>query len=131
MKFRITTLVDITETSVRPNSRQDTKLEHQQANFMTVYQVIGLRTNPTEFVVEQHEDKVGSMKFGSRFKGEHRYWTCDFVVEAEQSLTLDMMIADFDLVPIITGLDETVKITDSVFRTQDSKDKNIVFEFIE
>lgn len=131
MKFRITTLVDITETSVRKGSGLDKKLEHQQANFMTVYQVIGLRTNPTDFEISIKEDKIGSIGFGSRYKGDHRYWICEFIVEAEQSLSIDMMIADFDLVPIITDLDETVKINNSVFRTTESKDKNIIFELID
>lgn len=131
MKFRITTLVDITETGVRKGSGLDKKLEHQNANFMTVYQTIGLRTNPIDFEIIRHEGKIGSIGFGSRYKGEHYYWTCEFVVEADLSLTMEMMTDDFDLVPIITDLDESVKINNSIFRTTDSKDKNIVFEQIE
>lgn len=126
MKFRITTLVDVTETNVR---RGGDKLSvDQMANFMTVYQVIGLRTNPTEIVVSSNKDKITGLGFGSKFKGEHAYWTYEFVVEADESISIDMMKEDFDLVPFIGGLTETVNLNNDVFRTKDDKDCNIIFQ---
>lgn len=126
MKFRITTLVDVTETNVR---RGGDKLSvDQMANFMTVYQVIGLRTNPTEIVVSSNKDKITGLGFGSKFKGEHAYWTYEFVVEADESVSIDMMKEDFDLVPFIGGLTETVNLNNDVFRTKDDKDCNIIFQ---
>ena len=38
---------------------------------------------------------------------------------------------DFDLVPVITGLDETALINNSAFRTKDSVETNIVFKFVD
>jgi hypothetical protein len=35
---------------------------------------------------------------------------------------------DFDLVPVISGLNETIKINNNVFRTKDKKAKNIVIK---
>jgi hypothetical protein len=126
MKFKITTLVDVTETNVR---RGDDKLAvNQMANFMTVYQVIGLRTNPTDILVTSHSDKISGLGFGSKFKGEQNYWTYEFVVEADESISINMMKEDFDLVPFIGGLTETAKLNNDVFRTTDDKDCNIIFQ---
>ena len=50
MKFRIKTLIDITETRARKGD--DPQLTKQQANFMTLYNTIGLRTNATDFYIK-------------------------------------------------------------------------------
>ena len=55
-------------------------------------------------------------------------WTIEFYVEAEASLSVDMMLNDFDLVPFITDLTEDAKFDSSVFRTQDPAHTNINFE---
>ena len=39
-----------------------------------------------------------------------------------------MLINDFNLVPFISGLDETVKFKNNVFRTADKLDCNIIFQ---
>ena len=39
---------------------------------------------------------------------------------------LESVEKDFDLVPVISGLDETIEINNNVFRTTDKKAKNIV-----
>lgn len=130
MRFRIYTLVDVTETNARRG--QEIKAVNQQANFNTLYNVIGLRTNPTEFKVSSEELPVDSFRFGSRYKGKHRVWTIEFVVEAEQSTDIDIMENDFDLVPIITGLDETAKLDKGMFVTLSNNGRtNIIFERID
>ena len=55
---------------------------------------------------------------------------CKFEFENtyEGALTLDMMIDDFDLVPVITNLDETAANTNCIFSTKHVTDKNILFE---
>lgn len=124
MKFRIKTLIDVTET--RSRKGDEPQLVKQQANFMTLYNTVGLRTNATEFdiAVSKEDAKI----FGSSFKGKKTVWTVEFYVEAEASLGVDMMLSDFDLVPFIAGLTEDSKFSSSVFRTQDSVDTNIIFE---
>jgi hypothetical protein len=52
----------------------------------------------------------------------------EFYVEAEASLSVDMMKEDFDLVPFIADLTEDAKFSSCVFRTQDPAHTNIVFE---
>ena len=124
MKFRIKTLIDVTETRARKSD--DPVLAKQQANFMTLYNTIGLRTNAVDFTTSI--TKEDTTIFGSSFKGKKTVWTVEFYVEAEDSLTIDMMLGDFDLVPFITDLTEDAKFSASVFRTQDPAHTNIIFE---
>lgn len=125
MKFIVETLVDITETGARKG--QEKNLYNQQQNYLTVIQTIGLRvnilTNKKPTIVTK-----SAKEFGTRYVGEQKVWIFAFEVEYEDALSLDVLIKDFDLVPIITNLEESVKINTSVFRTTDSKDKNILFK---
>ena len=126
-KFIIKTLVDVTQTNARRG--EDVIKVHQQANFMTLYQVIGLRTNPVDFVVEKIE--TVSKEFGSNYKDTKCYWQVEFSVEHSNSLDLGMMVSDFDLVPFITGLEECAEFKESVFYTQDKRKCNIIFSKVD
>jgi hypothetical protein len=127
MKFKLTTVVDITETNARRGD--DKRLVNQQANYYTMLQTIGLRVNIDPIGCIAHVGNVN--KFGTNIKGKQRYWEFIFDIEHEDALSLDMLVTDFDLVPIITGLDETAKITNNVFRTNHPNDTNVVFEIVE
>ena len=89
-KFRMTTLVDITETGARRG--EDPLAYRQQQNFLTVLQTIGLRTNieynkgPRVFTADPKEKKLGS-----DYKGEQTIWEFDFDSPAPDSLTVDML----------------------------------------
>lgn len=129
MIFKAYTLVDITQTDAR---RHDAPLlVNQQANFNTFYNTVGLRTNPTDFDVTVEECKLDDLeiKFGTNFKGKQKVWIAEFYVEAEDSTTVELLDTDFDLVPIITNLNETVKLDKGLFITQSNHGRrNIVFE---
>jgi len=125
MRFQIKTLVDVTQTHARKGDHPEEV--KQQANFMTLYNTIGLRTNPEDFVITSEVQDIKDLEFGSEHKGKLRVWTIDFTVEQDQSLTLDMMLNDFELVPFISGLTENAKFKSSIFRTNDSKYCNIIF----
>jgi hypothetical protein len=127
MRFRIKTLIDVTETRARKGD--DPMLAKQQANFMTLYNTIGLRTNATDFNISSKKEDVAL--FGSVFKGKKTVWTIEFYVEAEASLTVDMMQEDFDLVPFIAELAEDSKFSSNVFRTTDAINTNIIFEQVD
>jgi hypothetical protein len=126
MEFRIDTLIDITETNAR---RQDNdKFAYkQQANFQTLLQTLGLRVNifydnsPTF-----GEISTSKFNFSDKYIGKQNIWTFHFYIEYEGGLTLDTLIKDFDLIPIITGLNETINTDKALFRTT-GKDKNITF----
>tara|TARA_Y100000389_G_C17465630_1_gene525268 strand:+ start:2831 stop:3223 length:393 start_codon:yes stop_codon:yes gene_type:complete len=126
MRFILTTVVDITQTNARRGD--DKHLHNQQANYHTMIQTIGLRVNiePIECIPEVKD--VKGIGFGSNIKGKQRVWTFTFNVEAAEALSLDMLVTDFDLVPVIAELDETANLNSKIFRTNHPNDTNIVFE---
>lgn len=131
MKFKLYTLVDITQTGTR-RTDPDKRSYHQQSNFMTAVNLIGLRANPDyETGPSISNIAVGNMKFGDKYKGKQNVWEFEFDIPYEGALSTDMLINDFDLVPVVTELDETVKIEQSVFRTKCPDYTNIIFEIID
>ena len=129
-KFRMTTLVDITETGARRG--EDPLAYRQQQNFLTVLQTIGLRTNIEYSSGPKVITGIPKEKdLGSDYKGEHTLWQFDFDSPAPDSLTLDMLNNDFDLIPIIPDLAETAKFKNSVFITQNPKINNTNFVLLD
>ena len=130
MKYKMQTFIDITETNVRRQDPDKYKSK-QQSNFETVIQTIGLRSN-LDYTNSPSFDNitVDKLTFGDKYKGKQNVWTFEFGIEYEGGLTLDMLTSDFDLIPIITGLDETVQLDKALFRTS-GKDKNIVFSVVD
>ena len=127
MRFKLHTLVDITETKARRGD--DYTLVRQQQNFLTVLQTIGLRVNPsynTSPIVVEAVPK--SFNLGTEYKGKHRVWTFVFEIEYQDGTDIETMISDFEYVPIISGLDETAKFTNDSFITCDLAINNIYFE---
>tara|TARA_B100001057_G_scaffold332272_1_gene332618 strand:- start:3476 stop:3880 length:405 start_codon:yes stop_codon:yes gene_type:complete len=122
-------LIDITETKQYRNP--DKKLNHQQANFMTMIQTLCLSDN---FLYEDPpkiqnftEKKLREIGFGSQYKGDHTVWCLEVRVDEGRSEPDPKAIEEnFDLIPVISNLDETIVINNNVFRTTDNKAKNIV-----
>ena len=103
MNVILTTLVDITETKAR---RGDDKFKlGQQANYMTMLQTAGLRINPNPISLKHNKDDVKGLGFGTAFNGKQSYWTFKFNFETEAGLNLDLLQQDFDLVPVLSGLE--------------------------
>ena len=127
MRFKLYTLVDITETGARRGD--DPKRYRQQQNFLTVMQTIGLRVNPTYVsnpqVIKEIPSKLG---LGSEYKSKQSIWDYTFEIDYENALDVDTLTGDFDLVPIITELDETVKFKNAHFSTKNTAFKNIYFK---
>lgn len=130
MRFRIQTLIDITETKARRQS-EDKFAYKQEANFQTVLQTIGMRVN-IEYENSPTFEEITAAKipFDDKYKGKQMLWNFEFNVEYEDALTLEMLKGDFDLIPIITGLNETVELQKALFRTT-GKDTNIVFSVVD
>jgi hypothetical protein len=128
MKFKLLTLADIAHTGA---GRQDSnKISYkQEANFQTVLQTIGLRAN-LEFEKSPaiEEMTVLKMGFGNKYKGKQQVWSFEFNIPFEGAVTLEMLNNDFNLIPFIPDLTETVKFEQAVFRTQDPVHTNIIFE---
>lgn len=74
------------------------------------------------------EQDVKGLGFGSAYKGKHKVWTFEFDLEtAVAGIDHDTLVKDLDLIPMISGLTETIKVNNNVFRTQDAEATNIVF----
>jgi hypothetical protein len=130
MKFRIQTLVDITETHARRQSN-DKFAYKQEANFQTVLQTVGLRVNISYLNSPTFEEITAAKNpFDDKYKGKQMLWNFEFDVEYEDALTLEMLISDFDLIPIITGLNETIQLDKALFKTT-GKDINILFSVVD
>ena len=129
MRFRLYTLVDITETGARRG--EDPKSMRQQQNFLTVLQTIGLRVNPTYVrppkIIIENPKKLG---LNSSAEPKQKIWDFVFDIEYQDALSIDTLVQDFNLIPIITGLDETAEFENAVFISQNGN-KNIVFSNID
>lgn len=126
MRFKFYTLVDITKTDARFNKSDPAW--HQQQNYLTFLQTLGLRVNvDLESVLVATVDVKG-LGFGSSYKDSHNVWSGEFTIEYEDGLTVEMLDSDFHLVPIINNLSETIKMKDCVFDTKGKQSKNIVFK---
>jgi hypothetical protein len=127
MRFTIHTLVDITETGSRRG--EDPKQHRQQQNFLTVMQTIGLRVNPTYITSpEIVEDIPSKYNLGTKYKNKQNIWQYEFDIEYTDALDIDTLKNDFNLIPIITGLDETVSFENDVFITKNPSINNIFFD---
>lgn len=127
MKFEIITLIDITET--RAKFDKSDSAWHQQQNFITVLSTIGIRANP---IVSKTPvctlEPVKGNGFGSSFNGEQKIWRLQFEFESEGAHSIDLLKEDFNLVPVIVHLDETVNIKEPVFDTTSKGRRNTVFK---
>lgn len=126
MRMSIQTLIDITQTNIRKSS--DKTLVAQQSNLDSFIQTIGLRANIEPISVQSNVIDVTNKEFGNQFEGKQRVWTFMFDNPYTGAITEDMLLEDFDLIPIITGLNETGLINNSVVRTTSNLEKNILFD---
>ncbi len=126
MRFIMKTLVDVTPTYSRRT--EDRFMYNQHQNYMTAIQTLGLRSNPMSIRVTNEYESVKF--FGSTFEGTQKVWSIEFNIEREGSLKVALLKEDFDLVPIISGLEETVEFKNNVFQSYDLKYKNVYFEEI-
>ena len=123
MRFQLQTLVDITPTNARRTEDRYKYKQHQ--NYMTMLQTLGLRSNPSNIVVTNK--KEDAKIFGKEYTGKQTVWTVEFEIEREGGIDLELLKADYNVVPFIADLDETVEFKKSVFQTNNTKYKNIVF----
>jgi hypothetical protein len=123
-RYQIVTLVDITRTNPT-RSETDPRQLGQQANFNTLLQSIGLRSN-VEWTVDPTECK-GILPYP--LEGRANYWTWTFEVERDQVFVKDrdpvgLLVDDLHGVPVIGQLNNSVDIDPAVFQTR-GKQANI------
>ena len=126
MRFTTYTLIDITETGCRRG--EDPTQYRQQQNFLTVMQTIGLRVNPTYVMppetIKEIPSKIG---LGTSYKTKQTIWKYTFDVDYEGALDVQTLENDFDLIPVIGGLNETVVLDMPQFITKNTNKTNIIF----
>lgn len=129
MKIIVKTLLDITETKKHKHNTTDKLLVNQQSNFMSFFNCLSMRFNPYYDVEPQvTEQDVADIGFGSEYKGVHKVWTFEFNVDtAVAGIDHKTLVEDFDLIPMIPGLTESITINNNVFMTTNKKNRNIVF----
>lgn len=115
-QFKIVTLVDITRTKCSRAETDKIKVG-QQANFNTLLQSIGIRSN-----VEWHVDPemhTGRLPTG---EGKANHWVWEFFVERDFVFTKDndpvgLLVEDLNGVPIIPDLMNNVELSPAAFLT--------------
>ena len=129
MNFEIATLIDITQTNQTKFRSDDRQAINQQANWNTFLQVIGLRSNPYFDSAPSCNEgiDISNSEFGSDYTGKQKVWYFKFSIEQEGALSVDFLKDDFDLVPVIPNLTETIKLKPSVFHTSDIELINIQY----
>ena len=122
MIYCLYTLVDITETFQRHGGEMLPR--HQQQNFDTVLQTIGLGGN---IYYSKSPEQVPADVFGMF---EKTAWHFEWEMEIAELFTKDndhlaILKEIFEYVPVITGLTESVPIEKPMFQVG----HNIVFDF--
>ena len=129
MRFKVLSLLDITKTGAHKNKVQDNdKSVAQFANYMTFENFLQLRTNINIVTPPKLEKMdISNLMFGDNYRGEHNVWTAVFEPEFPDAVNIESLKEDFDLIPMLTGLDESIKINTGVIRTNDEDYTNMLF----
>lgn len=129
MKYEVYTLIDVTETRARFDKNDPDW--HRQQNYMTFLQTVGLRANPViEHGPRPQKMNIKDLGFGTKYKGRQNVWHFEFDLDFA-SIDYDILIEDFDLVPVIDNLDETIKLEKSMFVTKDPEKINLIFKCVD
>jgi len=126
----IYTTVDITNTGqyrTEPGKESD---RWREQNFQTVLQTLGIRGN-ISYRKSPIQMEISGHIFGFNTNNIIRVWQFDFSTEREhlfekENDPVGYMIEDFDAVPFISGLDESMEQNYDVFVTEGLA-RNIIF----
>lgn len=112
----------------RRNRSTDDKAVGQYANYMTFENSLQLRSN-VNIVTGPVSEKmdISNLKFGNAYKGEHTVWSTVVEPDFPDAVKQELLEEDFDLIPMILGLEETINIKTGVYRTTDPDYTNILF----
>jgi len=116
-RYQIITVVDITRTNPAREETDRVKLG-QQANFNSLVQAIGMRSNVTW--IQDPELHNGRLPIGP---GKATHWIWEFDAEREdvflkQGDAVALLVDDLDGVPVVDRLNNTVELMPAVFRSR-------------
>ena len=131
MEYMLYTTVDITNTGqyrTEPGKEAD---RWKEQNFQTVLQTLGMRAN-ISFNKSPKVIEISGNVFGFNTTNIIRVWQFEFNTERENFFKSDnnpigYLIEDFDGVPYISGLDESMEQNYDVFVTEGLA-CNIIFQ---
>ncbi len=120
-RYKIVTLVDITRSNP-DRSCKETKLLGQQANFNSLLQAIGIRSN----VDWDRDPKFSDGRLPDSIGGKCNHWIWNFEVEREDVFLkgndpVGLLIDDLNGVPIISNLDNSADLDPPIFSTKGDK----------
>ena len=128
----VCTLFDITHTGVTKSTNGNAKLRNQQRNWETLQQVLGLRTQPLELESPKvNVEDLSCHQFNSKYSGTAQVWQTEFTVDQHETLAQNnnpvaLLEQDANLIPMITGLNESVSLNPACLHVND----NIYFKLI-
>ena len=127
--FRVVSLVDITNPHCARSETDPLKIG-QQANFNSLLQAIGLRSN----IEWQNDPKFYSGRLPLPLEGSANHWIWEFETERDDvflkgSDPVGHLVDDVNGVPIVDDLENSIEISPKIFQTQ-GEDINIHFELL-
>lgn len=114
MRFIMQTLVDITPTGARKGDDPFRSNQHQ--NYLAALNTISIRANPLN--VNVAVDEVNVTKLPIDAEGKQKVWTMTFEFESEGQHSIELLVEDLHIVPVIANLENTVDC--NAFLTQGS-----------
>lgn len=117
-RYKIITLVDITRTNC-PRNEPDPIRVGQQANFNSVLQAIGLRSNMTW----DKDPEMYTGRLPDGIDGKANHWIWEFVVERDyvflkETDPVGLLVDDLQGVPIIVDLNNNADISPAAIQTK-------------
>jgi len=129
MRYKIKTLIDITPTGAR---KGDNIFKYKQdQNHTSFVNSIQMRSNVNTETVTSNKVSIANMGFGEKYKGRQMVWEMEFHFDQEGSHHPMFMRKDLDLVPVFTGLNETIKCPTKAFIIDDDNYCNTIIEEID
>jgi hypothetical protein len=131
--YQAYTLVDITDSRVYDFRYSDTIEYHQYQNLNVLLQLLSFRTQATIISVSVLENQdLRKYRFGKKYKGKHRVWQVDFVIEPDgvwqnEDDEFYFIKQDADEVAVAVNLTETAHIEKEQFLISDGYLANLYF----
>jgi len=116
-RYKIITVVDITRS--QPNKSELDKIKiGQQANFNSLIQAIGLRSN----ITWNQDPQQHTGRLPSPLEGKANHWIWEFDAEREDVFLKDgdsagLLKEDLQGVPVINQLNNSIDLNPAIFKT--------------
>ena len=126
-RYKIISLVDITR-SLPSRVESDNIKIGQQANFNSLLQAIGLRSN-----IEWDSDPIQqSGRLPENIDGKAVHWVWEFTSERDQVFQKDLdpvglLLTDLHGIPVVTGLNNSAELTPPAFQTKSNNQNTWVY----